>query len=336
MIPEQYWRVLRRWYWLIGGIALAAAIVAVLTVPLVISSSSGGYSAAVTLGVTRMVSFGGTTSAAEGDAEILSSYTSNIANRGSSPQFLDTLESELATEGLNVSSGDLDRALVFDANEGLFRITVEATAEVPNDARLIAETAAQELIAYAKAEEDRIKESLNATSQQQEAQLLARLDEVYQDRVDRLAELGEPTLREALDEMVRSGVGSDLEEEFDTLVQNLARISGDPQLAILNAEASSLEAQLADLSESRRNFSNELLQGDPVSVVTPVETVPLVPPASLRTRDIGLMGLVVGLILGWIAANAAESMQLSERMKKRREEEWEARRPSPESIFADE
>jgi hypothetical protein len=335
VIPEQYWQILKRWYWLIGGVALAVAVLAVVTLPLLLGRSSGGYSAAVTLGVTRMVSFGGTTAAGNGDPQLLASYTTSIAQRGASPQYLANLEDALKAKGVTLPEGQLERSARFTANEALFRITVEATAPVPNDAQLIAETAAEQLILATKAEEDRIKESLTASSEQEEAQLLSRLSEVYQQRIDRLAALGDATLRAALDEVVRRGVGANLSVEFSQLVQDLARLSADPDLALLNSEATSLESQLAELSETQRQFSTEFLQGNPVSVVTPVETVPLPPPTALRTRDLALMGLIVGLVLGWIAANTAESMQLNLRMKRHREAEWDTSLTSAGSIFGD-
>lgn len=335
MIPEHYWQIIKRWYWLIGGIVLAVTAVAVLTLPMLLASPSDKYSGVVTLGVTRMVSFGGTTAAGSGDSLLLASYTSHIGERGSSPQYRATLAAALQERGVMITAGDLEKRVRFTTNDTLFRITVEATAEVPNDARIIAEAAATLLIADAAAEEDRIKDALTASSEQEEVQLLSRLNEVYDERIERLDELGDDMLREALDELVRTGVGADLDQEFSDLVQDIARLSADPELAVLNSEASSLESQLATLSETKRNFSTEFLQGDPVSTVTPTETVLLVPPKTLRTRDMALMGMVVGLVLGWVAANMAESSQLNIRLKKHQEEEWDPSLMGAGSIYGD-
>jgi hypothetical protein len=335
VIPEHYWQILRRWYWLMAGVALATTVVAVLTLPALLGNPSDKYNGSVTLGVTRMVSFGGTTAAGSGDSVLLASYTSHIAERGATPQFRSSLAAALQERGITVTRGDLEKTVRYTTNDTLFRITIEATARVPNDARVIAETAATLLIADVAAEEDRIKDALTATSEEEEAQLLSRLDEVYEERIERLDELGDDVLRAALDDLVRSGVGADLDEAFSELVQDLARLSADPELAVLNSEASSLETQLAALSEAKRNFSTGFLQGDPVSIVTPTETVLLVPPKTLRTRDMGLMGLVVGLVLGWIAANTAESLHLSLRLKKHREEEWDPTLMGAGSIYGD-
>ena len=142
MIPEHYWRILRNWYWLIGGVSLACALIAAAALPALLNGGGSGHGSSVTLGVTRLVSFSGTTVAGEGDGEAMASYTTNIAERGSSPQFLSTLKGALEEKGVTLK-GDPS----FTANEGLFRITIEATADVPNDAQVIADTAAEQLIA---------------------------------------------------------------------------------------------------------------------------------------------------------------------------------------------
>ena len=330
MIPEHYWRILKNWYWLIGGIALACALIAAAALPAPLNGDGGGYSSSVTLGVTRMVSFSGTTAAGDGDDEAMASYTTSIAERGSSPQFLSTLKDALEANGVTLT-GDTS----FTANEGLFRITIEATADVPNDAQVIVDTAAEQLIADTTAEEGRIALSLTSTTDQQETELLARLSVVYQDRLDRLLGLGEPAVREALEGWVSRGVSASLSADYVRLVEDVARLSADPQLAVLNTEAEALESQLAEISAARRDFSTELLQGDPVSIVTPAETVPFAATSVLKARDSALMGLLVGLALGWIAANMLESMQLNLRMKKHREEEWDTSLTSAGSLFSD-
>jgi hypothetical protein len=330
VIPEHYWRILKNWYWVVGGITLASAMIAAAVLPALLSGDGGGYSSSVTLGVTRLVSFSGTTAAGEGDDAAMASYTTSIAGRGSSPQFQSALKDALKEKGVTLTSDP-----TFTANEGLFRITIEATADVPNDAQVIADTAAEQLIADTKAEEGRIAQSLTSTNDQQETELLARLAVVYEDRLDRLIWLGEPAVREALDELVRRGVGASLGADYIRLVEDMARLSSDPQLAVLNTEAEALESQLAEISAARRDFSIELLQGDPVSVVTPAETVPFAASAALNARDSAVMGLLVGLVLGWIVANMLESAQLNLRMNKHRDEEWDTSLSSAGSLFSD-
>ena len=324
MIPEHYWRIARRWFWLIGGIAIGCAVFAVFAVGSVAGSAEPGYSSAVTLGVTRIVSFGGTvTVGGQGDPQLLANYTENVATRGSTPQFLRRLNDELEKEGLIIPDAALARKIDFVANPGLFRVDIVAEADTPEDAQLMSETTAELLVAEVTAEETRIKQSLTTATEQQQTELLANLNQVYADRIARLSALGEPALREALDNLIRSGIGSDLNATFATLVQDLARITADPQLAVLNSEAQSLERQLGDLSDSQRSFSDDILRGDPVSIVDPVDTVQLAPETSLRTRDLALMGLVVGLVMGWIVATIVDGQVMGRRFERAKEEEWE-------------
>ncbi len=130
-------------------------------------------------------------------------------------------------------------------------------------------------------------------------------------------------------------MSASLTADYIRLVEDLARLSGDPQLTVLNTEAEALESQLAEISATRRDFSTELLQGGPVSIVSPAETVPFASVTTLKARDAAVMGLLVGLVLGWIGANMLESMQLNLRMKKHREEEWDTSLSSAGSLFSD-
>ena len=63
--------------------------------------------------------------------------------------------------------------------------------------------------------------------------------------------------------------------------------------------------------------------------------MPLAAASVLKARDSALMGLLVGLAFGWIAANMFESMQLNLRMKKHHEEEWDTSLTSAGSLFSD-
>lgn len=323
MIPEHYWRILRRWFWLIGAVAAVCVVFAVAVMPSFLGAASAGHSSAVTLGVTRVVSLSGTVSMGVGDQDLMSSYTENVAQRGNTPQFLRQLNTRLANEGLMLSDASLARKLDFTPVPGLGRIDIVAEAGLEADAQLMASTAAQLMVEEITAEETRIRDSLTLATTEQQAQLLERLNLVYADRNTRLAAIGEPALREALDNLIRSGVSADVNQSFNQLVQDLARVSGDPQLAVLNSEAESLERQLATLSDTQRAFSAEILRGDPVSIVDPVDTVQLPPATSLRTRDLGLMGVFAGLILGWVVASLADGWVISNRMERARREEWD-------------
>lgn len=324
MIPEHYWRISRRWFWLIGGVALAVMLFAVVALPTVMGGGAPGHSSAVTLGVTRVVTLSGSvTVGADGDQQLMASYTENVANGGNTPQFLRELSTRLAAAGVNVDDASLARKLTFKPNPGLFRVDITAEAATAEEAQLIASTAASLMVEDITAEERRIRDSLTATTAEQQTQLLASLNQVYADRTARLAALGEPALREGLDNLIRSGVSSNINVDFATLVADFARITSDSQLAVLNSSATSLETQLAQLSDTQRSFSDEILRGSPISIVDPVDTVQLAPKASLRTRDLGVMGLVAGLVLGWIAASIADGWVIGNRMERAKREEWD-------------
>lgn len=324
MIPEQYWRIARRWFWLIGAVAVACMLFAVVAVGQVAGKSAPTYNAALTLGVTRIVSFGGTITQGgdPGDPVLLSNYTDNIASRGSTPQFVAMLNSELAKKGVIMTDTEVSRKVKYASVPGLFRIDITATADTPEQAQLMAQTASDLLTKDVTDEETRIRTALNASTDAQQAQLLARLNTVYTNRTARLATLGQPALVEALDNMVRRGVTADLTGEFSTLVADLARITSDTELTVLNSDATSLEQQLARLSENRRGYSDEILIGTPVSIVAPVDTSPVPLASSLRVRDLAVMGMIAGLVIGWIVATIADGWAFSNRMERAKREEW--------------
>ncbi len=325
MIPEHYLRIARRWFWLIGIILIASVAIATLGVPKLRSAATPGHSAAMTLGVTRLVSASGsvTTAGGAGTPELLSSYTQNVADRGNTPQFQKELQDRLAAQGLVIDAGVLARKVTFKADTGLFRIAITASAASGNDAQLIAQTAAGLVIDDVTAEEARVKADLTTTTTQQQTQLLAQLNTVYTQRTAELATIGEPAIRTALDDLVRNGVGQDLTKTYATLVADLARIGSDPQLAVVNSQAQSLEEQLATLSDTQRSFSDQILQGKPLSIIDPVNTVQLPPATSLRTRDLAVMGVIAGLVLGWIAAAVVDGVLIGWRMDRARREEWD-------------
>ncbi len=337
MIPENYLRIARRWFWLIGIILVASVAIAIVGVPRLRGTGTPGHSAAITLGVTRLVSASGsvTTAGGTGTPELLSSYTQNIADRGNTPQFQKELQDRLAAQGLIIDAGVLARKVNFAADTGLFRIAITASAGSGNDANLIASTASQLMIDDVTAEETRVKAELTTTTAQQQTQLLAQLNTVYTERTAELALAGEPEVRTALDDLVRNGVGQDVSKTYSALLADLARIGGDPQLAVLNSQAESLEEQLATLSDTQRSFSDQILQGNPLSIIDPVNTVELPKANALRTRDLALMGIIAGLVLGWIAAAIADGTQLNWRIARARREEWETvNTPSVDRYFS--
>jgi hypothetical protein len=317
LIPEQYWVLLRRWYWLIGGVALGCALLALVVVPAIRGDASPGHSSTVTLGVTRLISSGGSISTVGGAGapDLLTSYTKSIAARGSTPQFITGVRDRLAQQGLAIDEPTLARKLTVSADPGVFRIAISVTAGSSGDAELITQTAAQEMIDDVTAEETRVTQELSTNIATQKLTLTDDLNQIYASRTRELASIGQPSVTQALNQLIAQGSGPDLGATFNTLVADLARINSDPQLAVLNAQALSLEKQLGDLATTEKSFSAGSLIGSPVSIIDPVSTVELAPAPGLRTRDMLLMGGIAGLVIGWLLANVLDGQVKRNRQK---------------------
>jgi hypothetical protein len=317
MIPDKYWRILRIWFWLIGAIALAGGALAVVLVPQVRGSGEPDYTAAVTLGVTRLVSTDGsvTTIAGSGEGELLAGYTSSIIARGNSPQFVSEVVDRLQAQGLTIDQATLARKLTFAEDPGLFRILITARASDADKATLMAQSAALQMIDDITGEEQRVTEEARASLALQEQNLRNRLSTLYANRALALAALGDAEISQALRDLVASGVSPDLSADYRILVNNLARLTSDPELTLMNAQALSLEQQLSDITTKQNAFSADSLTGTPVSIIDPVNAAPLPVPEGMRTRDMALMGVIGGLVLGWFVAVALDSIVFAEKRK---------------------
>ena len=312
MIPDTYWQLLRRWFWLILLFVVAGAAAGFSLLPIGLGQSSS-YSSSVTLGLARFVSFNGTVSAgsASDEGALLGEYTVTIAELAKTPQFQDRLRNALADQGLKIAKPELANKVKVVPDKALFRVTVLATSSNADTADLLARTATDVLKAQVSAEEQRIIESLNVTMEQQRTELLNRLSTLSQTRVDALNKLKAEAIRQALDELIRTGAvttsTADLAPRFKDILLSLAVITGDPQLAVVNAETAALEAELGDVSQAQESFAIDLLRwGQPLFVLNPADTVLTEPERALRKRDMAVLGTFGGLILGWMTANAAE------------------------------
>lgn len=324
MIPERYWKILRSWYWLIGGIALGFAALAVIVVPQVRGDSEPGHTAAVTLGLTRLVSSDGSvaTVGGEGDGELLVSYTNSVVARGNTPQFIKELSDRLAAKGLAVDQTTLARKLTFAADPAFFRVSITAKAGNENDAEMIAQTAADLMVEDVTAEETRVRTDVSQSLLLQQQRLTDRLNEVYADRTTELAAIGQPAVTEALNNLIALGGAPDVTTAFNTLVADLSRINSDPQLAVLNSQAASIEAQLAALAATQSTLSDDSLSAAPMSIIDPVDTVELPAAEGLRVRDMLVMGGIAGLVVGWLAAVMLDGLFSRERRRARRRAGW--------------
>jgi hypothetical protein len=282
----------------------------------------------MTLGVSRFVSFGGTMTAGltGGDGVLLGDYTASIADKARTVQYQARLRAALEEKGLFLTEAALIQKVVITADKALFRINIRATAGSLEEAELLAQEAADVLTQQVVDEETRVKEGLGANTDEQRAALLSRLSDLNQQREQRLQELNASALQTALDDLVaRDGAGSDLSAEFRAILEDLTVIAGDQDLADINSHADALERQLAGLALAEESFSVDLLKfGDPVFVLNPAETVATEAESKLRKRDMLVLGVGAGLVMGWVAANVAENVRNGRGTRREEEEEGDA------------
>jgi hypothetical protein len=327
MIPEQYWQIVRRWFWIIISLGVVGGAFGLFVLPMGFSGSSQ-YDASMTLGVSRFVSFGGTITAGigAGDGVLLGNYTVSIAEKAKTVQFQARLRAALEEEGLFLTEAALLQKVAVTADESLFRINIRATASDSEEAELLVQEAADVLTQQVVDEETRVKQGLGANTDEQRAELLSRLSDLNQQREERLRSLNATALKTALDDVIaRGGAGSDLSAEFGRILEDLAAIAGDQDLVDLNSHIDSVERQLAGLATAEESFSVDLLKfGQPVFVLNPAETVATQPESSLRKRDMLVLGTGAGLIMGWVAANVAENVRNGRGPRREQEEEEDA------------
>jgi hypothetical protein len=329
MIPEQYWQIVRRWFWIIISLGVVGGAAGLFVLPMGLGGSSA-YDASMSLGVSRFVSFGGTMTAGTGtgDSVVLGDYTASIADKAKTVQFQARLRAALEEQGLSVTETALMQKVTVTADKSLFRINIRATASSAGDAELLAQEAADVLTKQVVDEETRVKEGLGANTDEQRTALLNRLSDLQQQLQQKLQSLDAATLRTALDDLVaRGGVdpGTSLSDEFRGILENLAVISGDQDLADINSHINALDKQLAALALAEESFSVDLAKsGEPVFVVNPVETVATEAESTLRKRDMLVLGTGAGLIVGWVAANMAENVRNGRGSRREEEEEGEA------------
>lgn len=268
MIPEEYWQLAKRWFWLIGGFAILGGIAGVLLLPSLVGTPAG-FNSSATLAVSQQASLASvpTSGDVEVDDTVVASYTESLVTYASSPQFLDSVQRMLSEQGFKFDPNELEGILEVTANPTLFRVTVEATADSAEDATAIATAAVDELKTRAVAEEKQL-----ATL------LITNLESRAHDLAARLPALADTKANGSIDQ------------------QNLARIEAD----VINAEVREIFTQLENLRLGQE-FSLPL-----VTVQSP-QTVEI-SAQSLSTRDVALLGIVGGLLAGWGAANVAEGL----------------------------
>ena len=334
MIPEKYWILIKRWYWLIGAVAILGAVMGALIIP-AYSGATSEYHASVTLGIRRVISPAGSTtgSVTSSDLSLLADYTSSVAARAKTPQFASKLHSKLALEGIQTPEISLrDKYSVTD-DRGLSRVTVDATSGKEASARAIADAVSSLLIEDVTAEESRLRENLSTTLGKERTQLLTDLGEISSARLEKLQELDADSLQETIDNVVRRGIGTNLPDEALRILSDLERISGDPELAVLASRERAIQEELNNLASIEQGLAIDV-RGDPVVILSPVTTAES-QTLGTRARDAAMLGLIAGTVLGWIAANVAEANQLrapkpripTRLVKDQKNDEWKPEAP---------
>ena len=269
MIPEQYWHLAKRWFWLIGAFVVLGGIAGVMLLPSVIGSPAG-FNSSATLAVSQQASLASvpTSGDVEVDDTVVASYTESLVTYTGSPQFIDSVHKALLLIGFDIDPTELEGMLEVTANPTLFRVTVEATADSAEDATAVATAAVNELKDRAVKEETQLAGTLIANLDKRAADLAARLPALADEKLTTVP----------IDQ------------------RTLARIEAD----VINGELEELFIQLENLRLGQA-FSLPL-----VTVQAP-QTVGI-SAQTLSIRDVALLGIFAGLLAGWGAANVAEGL----------------------------
>jgi len=271
MISEQYWQIVRRWYWLIAACAVLGAAAAVFALPPVTGGSAQEFETKVSLSVTRFVSATRIVTAGEPGSDgdvVIADYTDSFAPYATTDLFRGALRQELELDKTAAGKQALAGRVTITANGNLFRIDVQATAGTRAGAETLAKAAASVLSDKAKAE-DQVAGSLIISLEGQQQTLSARL--VALQREQSLAGRGQATR--------------------------------DPRL--IELEVTAVDDQLAEKTRQRETLLLNRASGSPLTPATTPESVQK-DAGSLTIRDYLLLGLAGGLVVGWMAANFAE------------------------------
>lgn len=340
MIPESFWTLIRRWFWLIGFFAVIGGVAGALAIPR-ISGDSSNFHASVTLGIRRVISPAGSThgGTSSTDIDLLADYTTSVARRAKTPQFVALLHDRLTKQGFDIPEIYLRDKYVLTDDRGLSRLTIDAQSNAEALAEAIADTVASLLIEEVTGEETRLRQNISASLDSERTELLSDLGKITSARLARLDALGDDKLQETIDNVVRRGIGTNLPEEARTILADLLRISGDPDLAVLDSRERAIQEELANLASLEQALATDV-RGDPVVVLNPVTTAEQLTPGT-RTRNAAILGLLGGAVIGWILANMADAGDLRIRIPRRsrrttpkhRVDEW-ASEPHKEEVLS--
>ncbi len=314
MIPDEAWRFLQRWLWLLVLAIASGGVLGVMFLPKLLGDG-GNYTASTVLSVGRFASPAGVvTATADPDQnEMLRDYTQALADATRTPRFIAQVRERALARGLDLTAAAINAKVKVEAQPSLFIITVEATDRRPEVAEGLASAMAEAISAEAQLREQQLRQSLAQRAEQGQEQLMARLQANRDRTLARLQALNASALQSALAVVASSPIGPDTGRR---LVAELARLSGDPELVMLDAEASALHRALTDLASAREAVEVALSSSNgPFFVLQPVQTVQEQPLHAVRTRDALVLGAGAGLVAGWLSASLAD--HLLGRMRRR-------------------
>lgn len=276
MIPDQYWTLARRWFWLLALFAIVGAASAVYVLPPFIGSSSS-FDSSATLGASHYISMSRIVTTGEAnpddDDAVAAGYTASLAAYASTPQFIANLQEKLATQGIILTRQEIKKMTDISANAILFRIDVHASAESRDVTEALITNATDALIARAEDEEARVAWALISSLERQQAELVTRLEALAEEE---------------------KGIGA----------------ARDP--IIIDLETTVIGEELEQLTRQREQLILSRTYSRPLVMVNPPQTVETEGNV-LAARELLLLGATAGLLVGWAGANLAERVRSGNR-----------------------
>jgi|GEM_PF-1075834 hypothetical protein len=325
MLPEEFWRFLQRWLWLLAAAAIAGAALGTLFLPRVLSGG-GGYTSTAVLSVARFASPSGVTAATNNADEraVLQDYTQVLADGVKTAPFLSKVGQKMAARGTPMSVASINDKLQVEATPSLFRIALRGRDSDRQRAEALVATTLETLQEQVRNEEQNLRQALATSADQRQAQILERLRDNQQRQLQRLQQLDATTLQAAA--AATAGAGATTAGANRQFLIQVARLSGDPELMLLSAETEALAQALSQLASARETVEATLnTSPDPFVTLRPLETVQEQPLNTLRARDALVLGAGVGLVVGWLSASVAEQL-LNRRRNHRLEDSSAGRR----------
>ncbi|MEX2159803.1 MAG: hypothetical protein WEB04_10415 [Dehalococcoidia bacterium] len=317
MIPEQYWHILRRWFWLIAIFGIAGAAISINGLPYVLGSASA-YDASATVSVAHYVS---PTRIVEGTAAtedaIVAEYTTAIAAYATTPQFTDAVQKELRAQHINMPVSAIENGLVVKATPQLFRIEIHGSASSAKTTDALVTAAANAMISYAAEEEKRVVWNLVVNLDQQHDQLVASLQDLSKKRTDLLTKAisnagaafsSRPEVERLAGNTALLSTSGGLLNEMRDLLTGVSKVLGDPALVAADVELTTAQQELANVTARAGHVRASHQYGDPLTLLNPTQTVET-QAESIATRDLAILGGVAGLVAGWAAANMFDKLR---------------------------